>query len=48
MSSFGFLKMVSEKTMEFVPDEVLGGYDHGTSVVWGTWRVLLRSWVMVM
>jgi hypothetical protein len=48
MSSFGFLKMFSEKKMEFVPDGVLGGYGRGTGVVWSTWRVLPRSWGMVM
>jgi hypothetical protein len=34
--------------MEFVPDGVLGGYGRGTGVVRSTWRVLPRSWEMVM
>jgi hypothetical protein len=48
MSSFDFLKMFSEKKMEFVPNGVLGGYGYGTGVVWSTWRVLSRSWEMVI
>jgi hypothetical protein len=34
--------------MEFVTDGVLGGYGLGTGVVRSTWRVLPRSWEMVI
>jgi hypothetical protein len=43
---FGFIEHFHKNGV--VPNGVLRGYDYGRVVVWSTWRVLPRSWEMVV